>query len=94
MINQVRSKPMSSYSCTPVPADFVSEIVPTYDTGVFLMKSFTKLQQKGDAIYSPPLHVNGLCWRLKIYPNGNGSVRKEYLSVFLELSSGFPEISK
>lgn len=58
------------------------------------MKNFTKLQQKGDAIYSPPLHINGLCWRLKIYPNGNGSVRKEYLSVFLELSSGFPEISK
>ncbi|CRL01532.1 CLUMA_CG014186, isoform B [Clunio marinus] len=94
MINQVRSKPMSSYSCTPVPADFVSEIVPNYDTGVFLMKSFTKLQLKGDAIYSSPLHVNGLCWRLKVYPNGNGSVRKEYLSVFLELSSGFPEISK
>lgn len=94
MINQVRSKPMSSYSSTPVPADFVSEIVPTYDTGVFLMKNFTKLQQKGDAIYSCPLHVNGLCWRLKVYPNGNGSVRKEYLSVFLELSSGFPEISK
>lgn len=70
MINQVRSKPMSSFSCTQVPADFVSEIVPTYDTGVFLMKSFTKLQQKGDAIYSCPLHVNGLCWRLKVYPNG------------------------
>lgn len=94
MINQLRTKPMSSYSSTPVPADFVSEIVPTYDTGLFLMKNFTKLQQKGDAIYSPPLHVNGLCWRLKVYPNGNGSVRKEYLSVFLELSSGFPEISK
>lgn len=94
MINQVRSKPMSSYSSVPVPADFVSEIVPTYDTGVFLMKNFTKLQQKGDAIYSQPLYLNGLCWRLKVYPNGNGSVRKEYLSVFLELSSGFPEISK
>ncbi|KAL7041942.1 hypothetical protein ACKWTF_000966 [Chironomus riparius] len=94
MINQVRSKPMSSFSCTPIPADFVSEIVPNYDTGTFLIKNFTKLQQKGDAIYSTPLHVNGLCWRLKVYPNGNGSVRKEYLSVFLELSSGFPEISK
>jgi tripartite motif-containing protein 37 len=94
MINQVRSKPMSSFSCTPIPADFVSEIVPSYDTGTFLIKNFTKLQQKGDAIYSNPLHVNGLCWRLKVYPNGNGSVRKEYLSVFLELSSGFPEVSK
>lgn len=94
MINQIRSKPMASFSCTPIPADFVSEIVPNYDTGIFLIKSFTKLQQKGDAIYSNPLHVNGLCWRLKVYPNGNGSVRNEYLSVFLELTSGFPEISK
>lgn len=85
---------MSSYSCTPVPADFVSEIVPTYDTGVFLMKNFTKLQLKGDAIYSNPMIQNGMTWRLKVYPNGNGSVKKEYLSVFLELSSGFPEISK
>jgi tripartite motif-containing protein 37 len=94
MINQVRSKPMSSHSFTTVRSDFVSELCPAYDTGVFHMKSFTKLQQKGDAVYSPPLDVNGLCWRLKIYPNGNGSVRKEYLSVFLELSAGVPEISK
>lgn len=94
MIHQVRVKPMTSYSCSPVPADFVSEIVPQYDTGVFIMKNFTKLQEKGDAVYSHPLHVNGLIWRLKVYPYGNGSVRKEYLSVFLELSAGFPEISK
>jgi tripartite motif-containing protein 37 len=94
MINQVRSKPMSSFLHTPIPADFVSEIVPSYDTGTFLIRNFSKLQQKGDALYSNPLHVNGLTWRLKIYPNGNGSVRKEYLSVFLELSAGFPEVSK
>lgn len=100
MIDKVRSKPMSSYSCTTaVPADFVSEIVPSFDTQSFIIKNFTKLQQKGDAIYSPPLQINGMRWRLKIYPNGNGSVRKEYISVFLELSSvpissGFPETSQ
>lgn len=58
------------------------------------MQNFKKLQQKADPVYSSPLHVNGLVWRLKVYPYGNGVVKKEYLSVFLELSSAYPEISK
>ncbi|KAJ8949187.1 hypothetical protein NQ318_021680 [Aromia moschata] len=31
---------------------------------------------------------------LKVYPDGNGVVRGNYLSVFLELSAGYPETSK
>ncbi|XP_058455479.1 uncharacterized protein LOC131432914 isoform X3 [Malaya genurostris] len=94
MINQVRTKPMASYITAPVPADFSSEIVPMYDTGIFVMQNFSKLQKKADPVYSSPLYVNGLCWRLKVYPGGNGAVRKEYLSVFLELTVGYPETSK
>ncbi|XP_055594428.1 E3 ubiquitin-protein ligase TRIM37-like isoform X2 [Uranotaenia lowii] len=94
MINQVRTKPMASYVTAPVPSDFVSEIVPPYDTGVFIMQNFSKLQKKAEPVYSSPLYVNGLCWRLKVYPAGNGAVRKEYLSVFLELTVGYPETSK
>ncbi|EDS32422.1 tripartite motif protein [Culex quinquefasciatus] len=94
MINQVRTKPIASYvTTTTVPADFVSEIVPAYETGVFIMQNFTKLQKKAEPVYSSPLYVNGLCWRLKVYPGGNGAVRKEYLSVFLELTVGYPETS-
>ena len=40
------------------------------------------------------MNVNGLSWRLKVYPDGNGVVRGNYLSVFLELSAGLPETSK
>lgn len=94
MIHQVRLKPMACYVTAPVPADFVSEIVPPYDTGIFLMDKFTLLQQKGVPVYSTPLHINGLQWRLKVYPYGNGAVRGEYLSVFLELTAGYPETSK
>lgn len=71
-----------------------SEIVPPYDTGTFVMESFTLLQQKGIPVYSSPLYVNGLCWRLKVYPYGNGAVCGEYLSVFLELTNGYPATSK
>ncbi|XP_055855337.1 uncharacterized protein LOC129917252 isoform X2 [Episyrphus balteatus] len=94
MIHQVRIKPMASYITAPVPADFHSEIVPQYDTGNFLMKRFSQLQLKGAPVHSEPLESNGLQWRLKVYPNGNGAVRAEYLSVFLELAAGFPETSK
>merc|ERR1712079_687539 len=58
------------------------------------MAHFSQLQSKADPVYSPPLHVNGLSWRLKVYPDGNGVVRGNYLSVFLELSAGLPETSK
>ncbi|KAL5017120.1 hypothetical protein ScPMuIL_006709 [Solemya velum] len=90
----VQTKPMTSFVTAPVPADFNSEIVPTYDTSTFTMKNFGVLQQRADPVYSQPLHVSGLSWRLKVYPDGNGVVRGNYLSVFLELSAGLPETSK
>ncbi|GAB6030286.1 hypothetical protein CHUAL_005961 [Chamberlinius hualienensis] len=93
-IKQVYRKPMGSFVTAAVPADFTSEIVPLYDSSTFVMNNFSSLQQKADPVYSPPLVVNGLQWRLKVYPDGNGVVRGNYLSVFLELSAGLPEISK
>jgi tripartite motif-containing protein 37 len=71
-----------------------SEIVPAYDSSTFVLQNFSQLQHKADPVYSPPLIVNGLCWKLKVYPDGNGVVRGTYLSVFLELASGIPETSK
>ncbi|KAG5885479.1 hypothetical protein JTB14_005070 [Gonioctena quinquepunctata] len=94
MIHGIRNKPMTSFVTAPVPAYFHSEIVPSYDSSTFVMHSFSQLQRKADPVYSTPLHCNGLCWRLKVYPDGNGVVRGNYLSVFLELSAGYPEISK
>ncbi|XP_031352390.1 uncharacterized protein LOC116177524 isoform X2 [Photinus pyralis] len=94
MIHAIRKKPMTSFVTAPVPADFHSEIVPNYDSSTFVMHGFSHIQHKADPVYSTPLHCNGLCWRLKVYPDGNGVVRGNYLSVFLELSAGFPETSK
>lgn len=94
MIHAIRKKPMTSFVTPPVPADFHSEIVPAYDCSTFVMHGFSQLQRKADPVYSTPMHCNGLCWRLKVYPDGNGVVRGNYLSVFLELSAGYPETSK
>ena len=50
---------------------------------------------KGDeVVYSPPLIANGLVWRLKVYPFGNGGAKGEFISVFLELVDGLFVISK
>lgn len=77
-----------------VSNDFISEIVPQYDSSLFTIHTFSQSKHKADPIYSPPLNVNGLSWRLKVYPDGNGVVRGNYLSVFLELSAGLTETSK
>ncbi|ESO86713.1 hypothetical protein LOTGIDRAFT_128738, partial [Lottia gigantea] len=94
IFRQVHRGQRSSFVTTPVQADFNSEIVPQYDTSTFEMKNFSLLRQRADPVYSPPLNVSGLAWRLKVYPDGNGVVRGHYLSVFLELSQGLPETSK
>uniref|UniRef100_A0A8B9JZ28 Tripartite motif containing 37 n=1 Tax=Astyanax mexicanus TaxID=7994 RepID=A0A8B9JZ28_ASTMX len=94
MFQQVHRKPMQSFVTTPVPPDFTSELVPAYESSTFVLANFSTLRQRADPVYSPPLQVSGLCWRLKVYPDGNGVVRGNYLSVFLELSAGLPETSK
>lgn len=91
---QINRKPMASFVTAAVPGDFTSEIVPQYDSSTFQINNFSQSQLKADPVYSPPLSINGLSWRLKVYPDGNGVVRGNYLSVFLELSAGLSETSK
>ena len=38
--------------------------------------------------------TNGLTWRLKVYPNGNGIAKGNYISIFLEMLKGLAEPSK
>ena len=51
-----------------IMAVLCSEIVPPYVASTFVMNGFSVLQQRADPIYSQPLHVSGLAWRLKVYP--------------------------
>ena len=41
-----------------------------------------------ETVFSDILVSNGLSWKLKVYPNGNGNAKKTYLSVFLEMVKG------
>jgi tripartite motif-containing protein 37 len=38
--------------------------------------------------------TNGLTWRLKVYPNGNGIAKGNYISIFLEMLQGLSVPSK
>ncbi|KAF8788084.1 E3 ubiquitin-protein ligase TRIM37 like protein [Argiope bruennichi] len=91
---EIQNKPMNCFITAAVPTYFPSEIVPEYDGSTFVMQNFSVLQQRADPVYSPPLHVCGQTWRLKVYPDGIHAVRGNYLSVFLELSAGLLETSK
>lgn len=68
--------------------NFESEITPPYESTTFTIKEYKKLvncSTAKDTIYSTELLTNGLVWRLKIYPNGNGVAKGEFISIFLEL---------
>ena len=50
--------PVTSINSSANLNDFVSEIVPPYDSSTFTIKNFSQLRLKADAIYSPPLNVS------------------------------------
>lgn len=63
------------------------------NTNIFTSAT-TTTAANSDVLYSDELKTNGLIWRLKVYPNGNGVIKGEYISVFLELREGLFEASK
>lgn len=69
-------------------------MIPTFEGGTLLVTSFSDKMLQSEPVYSQPIGWNGVSWRLKVYPNGNGIVRDRYLSVFLELTSGPPGMSR
>jgi len=77
-----------------VSTEFPSELVPNYDSSVFQIHDYSRLRQTHEVVYSQPLITNGLTWRLKVYPNGNGIAKGNYISVFLEMLKGLSEPSK
>jgi len=68
--------------------DFFSEVIPGFESGVFILKDFSFLVKSTEIIYSEPIFANGIQWRLKVYPNGAGTAKDSYVSVFLEMTQG------
>ncbi len=68
MTSSVTASSSISFASLNGSNNFISELVPQYDTSTFTIHNFSQFQHKADPIYSPPLNVNGLSWRLKVYP--------------------------
>ena len=87
-LKEVQNKPGLIFSKDIINIDFESELVPEFSIGVFEIINYNKIRFESEIIYSKELISNGLVWRLKVYPNGNGIAKGSYLSVFLEMLSG------
>ena len=90
-----------------ISEEIPSDIFPPYECATFEILDYKKLiasnnnqnnennnNAKDLVIYSNELFTNGLTWKLKVYPNGNGAAKGEYISIFLELLEGLYETSK
>jgi len=73
--------------------NIINPLVPKYETGTFVIKNYEKIKSE-KIMYSPEMRINGLVWKLKLYPRGNVTSKGECISVFLELQSGVIEPSK
>ena len=59
MFCKVHETPMANFATAPVAADFVSEIVPQYQSATFSLLNFSLLKRKADPVYSSHLDCNG-----------------------------------
>ena len=57
------------------------ELVPKFHKFTYELTSYSQLGE--GIVYSDPEELNGIEWRLKIYPRGNGIAKSTHLSVFL-----------
>jgi len=99
-LKEIHTKEPHKFVDNEVSIDFSSDIVPEYEQSVFVIKNFSRIRQsqnqisdENEIVYSdPPLVTqSGLTWRLKVYPNGNGIAKGNYISVFLEMLKGLPD---
>ena len=63
----------------------VVELVPDYTTWTYTLTEYSK---KSGIVYSEEKSLNGVDWRLKIYPRGNGLARDKFISIFVEMTKG------
>ncbi|KAI6656409.1 E3 ubiquitin-protein ligase TRIM37 [Oopsacas minuta] len=94
MSSQLAKPPTANLTFLGKELEFTNELVPNYLEKEFIIEDFSTCRRRGSPIYSPPLTLHGQIWKLKVYPNGNGVFRGDFLSVFLELSQGFAGSAK
>ena len=73
-----------------VSPEFTEQIELKSAHAEFVIEDFDSVRDSLEPVYSEPLQMNGLEFKLKVYPYGNEMSRGQYMSVFLQLSSSVP----
>lgn len=78
---------MSSFwrPSSTVSLSLPNPFLPAYTTSTFTLPSFTHHRLAGNVLFSPPVLLDGVAWRLKVYAGGNGVGKSGYVSVFVEM---------
>ena len=66
---------------------YTNDIFPDFHHCTYKLNDFSTLDYS--VVYSESYMLNGIEWRLKIYPKGNGQAKDKCLSVFLEMTNAF-----
>ena len=76
--------------------EITNDVIPKYASAKFEVDNYKTLlhNENADIIFSPQMRINGLIWRVKLYPCGNHSAKGEFVSVFLELTDGLGVMDK
>lgn len=64
-----------------------NDILPDFNQCIYKLNDFSTLDYS--VVYSESYLLNGIEWRLKIYPRGNGQAKDKCLSVFLEMTNAY-----
>ena len=86
-LKEITKAPINCYKFIKLP-EFSSELLPDYLTGTFILPCYKEAQQTKEVVFSDKICSNGVVWNLKVYPDGNGVAKGNYISVFLELVKG------
>jgi tripartite motif-containing protein 37 len=89
LLTDLNTRPAPKFKKDPELFLFSVDSVLSQEEATFIMRPFSVLKDRGETAYSEPLVINGITWRLKVYPNGNGSVKGTYMSVFVEMVKGW-----
>ncbi|KAF0984768.1 hypothetical protein FDP41_000667 [Naegleria fowleri] len=94
VVDEINKKPPITFSKISVDHSFPNELVPAFEGGQFKIENYFEKVKSTEVIYSEPININGLLWRLKVYPNGTGLAKGVFISVFLEMYKGLSEPKK
>jgi tripartite motif-containing protein 37 len=94
-LRQVNLESQGEIDFIPQCPDYSNvSITPQFESGSFIIEEFSRYRNSSEVLYSDPLPINGMNWRLKVYPNGNGFAMGVYVSLFLEMRSSLSGVSK